>query len=420
MRTLVSQLQSKVGTEVTLYLTLEVLRDQKHLQFILGRDHTGTIQLVVSKSKVAGHEEISQLLPGSAFIVKGTAVETQQSKTFGIEIQVSEIKIVSKAEPYPITQDSSIDLRFDYRAVDLKTERSGLLFRVTSAFVQGCREFLLSKGLIEVSTPKILKSATEGGSQVFSVSYFEKTAYLAQSPQFAKQAAAMAFQEGIFEVAKVWRLEGQSSRHLCEFTSYDVEVPWLSLTEVMKLEEEMICYAFSKLERFKEDVLRVFGLALLTSPSVKYMTLSEAKQVLSESGKISLSEKQDLPDEAERMLYEILGKDLIFVSEYPIEKRPFYHVWEPSKGTTKSYDLLFRGLEITSGSERECSYEKVCKQAQEKGVTLSKIEDFLQVFKYGTPPTAGFGVGLERVVTKLLGLSSVKEAALFPKDPDRL
>lgn len=420
MRTLVSQLPTKIGQEVKLCLTLEVLRDQKHLQFILAKDHTGTIQLVISKSKVATHEQISQLLPGSAFIVRGQAVQTQQSKTFGIEIQVSDLEIVSKAEPYPITQESAIDLRFDYRAVDLKTERSGLLFRVTSAFVQGCREFLLSKGLIEVSTPKILKSATEGGSQVFSVSYFEKTAYLAQSPQFAKQAAAMAFQEGIFEVAKVWRLEGQSSRHLCEFTSYDVEVPWLSLTEIMKLEEEMICYALSKLEKFKQDVLRVFGVELLTMPSIRYMSLSEAKKILAESGKLGLSEKQDLPDEGERMLYELLGTDLIFITEYPIEKRPFYHVWDASKGTTRSYDLLLRGLEITSGSERECSYEKVCQQAQEKGVTLSKIEDFLQVFKYGTPPTAGFGVGIERVLTKLLGLSSVKEAALFPKDPDRL
>lgn len=420
MRTLVSQLQSKVGTEVTLYLTLEVLRDQKHLQFILGRDHTGTIQLVVSKSKVAGHEEVSQLLPGSAFIVKGTAVETQQSKTFGIEIQVSEIKIVSKADPYPITQESAIDLRFDYRAVDLKTEKSRIIFRVRSAFIQGCREYLLSRGMVEISTPKLLSGASESGSQVFSVKYFDKTAYLAQSPQLAKQTSAMMLEEGVFECGPVFRSEeSRSTRHLCEFTGLDIEIAWLTLEEIMKLEEEMLCHSFKKLEPFKEDVKRVFGVDLITAPSIYYMTLVEAKEILKSQG-MPLSKEQDLPDEGEKRLFEILGKDLIFVTDYPIQKRPFYHSWDREKGTTQSFDLIMTGIEITSGSVRENDYKKVKEQALEKGVRLESIEEYLQTFKYGTPPTSGFGLGVERVVAKLLGLSSVKEASLFPKDPDRL
>jgi len=297
MRTLVSQLQSKVGTEVTLYLTLEVLRDQKHLQFILGKDHTGTIQLVVSKSKVAGHEEVSQLLPGSAFIVKGTAVQTQQSKTFGIEIQVFEIKIVSKAEPYPITQESSIDLRFDYRAVDLRFPRQQLMLRVKSAFEQGCREFMLQKGLTEVQTPKLISRASESGSEVFKVEYFGETAYLAQSPQEAKQLLCQAL-DSVFMVSDVYRAESSfSTRHLTQFTGIDCEVCWIFETEeLMQFEEEMLMYAFSKLEPYSEEVKKLYGIELPTKPTVCKMTLAQAKQILKEKAGMSLSAEKDLPD----------------------------------------------------------------------------------------------------------------------------
>ncbi len=184
MRTLVKELKEKVGQTVTLYLTLETLRDQKHLQFILGKDKSGVIQLVISKDKVENHQEISTLLEGSTFIVKGKAVEAKQSKTFGIEIQVDTLEVMSKAQSYPIAEDSSIDLRFDYRVVDLKTERNQLMLKLRSAFLQGCREYLLSKDLVEVNTPKLMGTASESGSEVFKVQYFDGTAYLAQSSQF--------------------------------------------------------------------------------------------------------------------------------------------------------------------------------------------------------------------------------------------
>lgn len=420
MRTLVKDLKEKVGQEVTLYLTLDVLRDQKHLQFILAHDKSGSIQLVVSKKTVEKHEEIGQLLQGSTFIAHGTLVEAVQSKTQGLELQVSSIEIMSKAQAWPITEESSIDLRFDYRTVDLKSEKTKLIFKVRSALIQGCREYLLSKEMIEFTFPSLLKTASESGSQVFPVKYFEKTAYLAQSPQFAKQACAMAFEDGVFSVGNIFRAEeSRSSRHLTEFTGLDVEVSWQSLDEIMKLEEEMLCHAFKKLELFKEDVKRLFGVDLLTAPTVQYMTLVEAKAILKEHG-MPLGVEQDLPDAGELKLFEILGKDFIFVTDYPIAKRPFYHVWEKEKGTTKSYDLIMSGIEITSGSVRESSHEKVCEQALKKKVKLDGIEEYLQTFKYGTAPTAGFGIGIERIIAKLLGLSSVKEASLFPKDPDRL
>lgn len=183
-RTLVRELKEKIGQTVTLYLTLETLRDQKHLQFILGKDKSGIIQLVVDKKSVESHEEIGQLLQGSTFIAHGKVVESSQSKTFGLELQIESIEIMSKAQPWPITQESSIDLRFDYRVVDLKFPRQQLMLKLRSAFLQGCREYLDSHGFTQISSPKLLGVASESGSEVFSVKYFDQTAYLAQSPQF--------------------------------------------------------------------------------------------------------------------------------------------------------------------------------------------------------------------------------------------
>jgi aspartyl-tRNA synthetase len=184
MRTLVKELPEKIGQTVTLYLTLETLRDQKHLQFILGKDKSGIIQLVISKDKVTNHEDISTLLQGSTFIVIGKVVEASQSKTFGIEIQVDSLEVISKAEVWPITEESAIDLRFDYRVVALKSKKNQLMLKLRSAFLQGCREYLEKEEFVEIQTPKILAAASEGGSEVFRVDYFEEKAFLAQSPQF--------------------------------------------------------------------------------------------------------------------------------------------------------------------------------------------------------------------------------------------
>lgn len=420
MRTLVKELKEKVGQTVTLYLTLETLRDQKHLQFILGKDKSGVIQLVISKDKVANHQEISTLLEGSTFIVTGKAVEAKQSKTFGIEIQVDKLEVMSKAQAYPIAEDSSIDLRFDYRVVDLKTERNQLMLKLRSAFLQGFREYLLSKELVEVNTPKLMGTASESGSEVFKVQYFDGTAYLAQSSQFYKESLVAAGVDN-FEIAAAYRAEkSTSSRHLTEFTSLDVEYSWIfDVKELMEFEEGLMCHALSTLEPFKEQVKELFGVDLTTSPVVKYLSLDEAKAILKEHKVMSLGKEQDLPDEGERMLYEILKADLIFVSDYPIAKRPFYHMWDREKGTTKSFDLIFKGIEITSGAIRQHVYEEVTKQAIEKGMTLEPIKHYLDAHRYGMPPHGGFAIGVERVISRLLGIT-VKQSTTFPRDPERV
>lgn len=422
MRTLVKELKEKVGQTVTLYLTLETLRDQKHLQFILGKDKSGIIQLVIEKSKVTNHEEIGQLLQGSTFIAHGVLVEAVQSKTQGLELQVSSIEIMSKAKAFPITQESSIDLRFDHRVVDLKFPKQQLMLKLRSAFLKGCREYLDSKDFTEISTPKLMSAASESGSQVFKVDYFGKTAYLSQSPQFFKEAGIASGLESVYEVAPVFRAENsQSSRHLTEFTGLDVEFAWcFEVAEVMQLEEKMMLHALSKLEPFKEEVKSLYGIDLTTHPTVKYMTLEEAKTILKEKGVMTLGKEQDLPDEGERMLYEILGIDLIFISDYPIAKRPFYHYWEREKGTTKSFDLIFKGIEITSGAIRQHKLDVLSEQIVEKGVSLESVSGYLQNFTWGCSPHGGFGLGVDRVIAKLLDLSSVKEAAFMPRDTERL
>lgn len=181
----------------------------------------------------------------------------------------------------------------------------------------------------------------------------------------------------------------------------------------------MMLYALAKLEPFKNEVQTLFGIDLVTHPEVKYMTLDEAKTILREHGVMSLGKDTDLPDEGEKMLYEILKTELIFISEYPIAKRPFYHLWEREKGTTKSFDLIFKGIEITSGAIRQHNYEIVKKQAVEKGLNLESIKTYLDNFKYGCAPHGGFGVGVERVISRLLGIT-VKESSFMPRDPERL
>lgn len=418
MRTLIKELPEKIETTVTLYLTLDVLRNQKHYQFIVGHDRTGSIQLVVAKSIVSNHIEIGEMLTGSTFMVTGKAISSTQSKTNGIEIQVESITITSKAEAWPITPDSSIDLRFDYRVVDLKSEKAQLMLAITSTLENSCREFLLAQELTEIHTPKLMGTASESGSQVFKVKYFDTTAYLAQSPQFYKQAAIASGLEGVFEVGTIFRAEDStSSRHLTEFVGLDVEKAWVTLPELMSFQEQMLTYAFSKLEPYKEKATK-FGIDLCTKPSVQYMTLDDAKEILKKRG-ISHTKDQDLSDEGERVLYELTGVDMIFISDYPIAKRPFYHKWDKENGTTQSYDLIFKGIEITSGSIREHNLAILSEQSLEKGVSLESISHYLDNFKYGCMPHGGFGIGIARIVSKLLGIT-VKESTFMPRDPERL
>ncbi len=416
----VPNLAARVDEVVTLGLSIETLRNQKHMVFILGNDGHGLIQLVLFKDKISNIDEVAHLLPGSAIIVTGKVVRSSQSKTNNLEMQVASVEICSKALDRPIDDNTHIDQRFNLRVVDLKSRRQQLMLKVRSAFENGCRDYITGHmvGFTEIHTPKLMGGASESGAEVFKVKYFETEAFLAQSPQFYKQMAVASGLPGCFEIGPVFRAEqSRSSRHMTEFTGLDVEFAWALKTEdVMYMESQMLEHAFGKLRPFQDEVKELFGVDLPIQPTTRYMTLAAAKDLLG----IATTRDIDLSDENERQLYEKLGVDLIFVKDYPISKRPFYHKWDNETGTTHSFDLIFRGIEITTGALREHNLTRLSEQALQKGVRLESIDDYLNNFRYGCPPHGGFGLGIERVVQKLLGLSSVKEAAFVPRDPERL
>lgn len=417
----VQEAPAHLGQIVSLYLTLDTLRDQKHLQFLLAHDAGGPLQLVVDKAARACHADISHWLAGTTFRATGELVAAPQSKTAGLELRVHDVEAFSLAQARPIGADSSLDLRLTHRVVDLKAPKWLCMLRLRSAFETACRDFALTRGCTEIHTPKLMGQASESGAQVFRVAYFERTAYLAQSPQFYKQMAIAAGLAGVFEIGPVFRAEdSRSSRHLTEFTGLDVELAWVfDVREVMAFGEAMLRHAFACLAPFAAEVREHFDIALPLTPSVTHLSLAEAKTLLAQHG-MPLGADDDLPDEGERLLHALLGHDLIFVHDYPLAKRPFYHLRDRTHGTTHSFDLLFRGLEITTGALREHRYDIVRAQAIDKGIDPDALASYLDTFRYGCPPHGGFGLGVERVIAKLLGLASVKEAAFVPRDPERL
>lgn len=406
---MISELKTKVGSEVTVSVKVETIRNQKHMVFLIGSDASGLLQMIVfRKSHASLADELQHLHTGSYVKVTGTVVEASQSKTDGLELHISGVQIASAAEPMPIDGESAIEKRFDLRVVDLKSEAGQRMLRTRSEFLRYSREFFYSSGFTELNSPKLMGSASESGSEVFKVEYFEQSAYLAQSPQFYKQMAIATGVDKVFEIGPIFRAEkSYSARHLTEFTGLDVEVSWAeSVQEIMDVEEQMLQYAFTKMGFGPYKVLRI--------------SLAEAKEMLSKATGHTIGPKADLRDEDERMLYELTGVELIFVYDYPIEKRPFYHQYCVERGVTHSFDLIFKGIEITTGALREHRYDVLCKQAVDKKVGLESIGHYLDNFKYGCPPHGGFGLGVERVVQKLLDLASVKEASFAPRDPERL
>ncbi len=422
MITKISALNSCIDQVVSLQLTVVSIRDQKHMQFIIANDSSGTLQLFVSKKTVANHDQIGKMLTGSTFTATGKIVSSTQSKTNGIEMQVDSVVIESVAMPAPISADSDIDLRFTYRVVDLKTNKNQKMLKARSIFENACREFLTTMDMTEIHTPKLMGSASESGSQVFKVEYFDTYAYLAQSPQFYKQMAIASGLNGVFEIGPIFRAEeSRSSRHMTEFVGLDVEIPWVTdLNEVMNIEEAMLSCAFAKVSKTLGQAIRQeFGFEVNEPNFFKKMTLVEAKNCLAESG-VKVQPNGDLTDEQEKKLYEVLGYEMIFVTDYPINKRPFYHKYDVTTGTTKSFDLIYRGIEITTGALREHDLITLSKQATDKGVDLKSIDTYLDNFRYGCPPHGGFGIGIERIIAKMFNFSSVKEAAFIPRDPERL
>jgi len=420
---------------------VENIRNSKAMAFIVLKDITGKIQITLEKEPNPQLAEIvDTITQDSVITVSGKAVKNEYVKMGGIEILPEEILVESIANALPIVRKdipatkkkqaverSSIDQRIDYRWIDLRTDENQLMFKVQTVLVNALRQYLLKKNFIEIHTPKLIGAASESGADVFEVKYFDRKAYLAQSPQFYKQMAMAAGFERIFECGPVFRAEKSfTSKHTTEFTGFDLEFSYItSFRDVMKMEEELLKTALTEVKAaYGDQIQELFGKEVIVPetpfPVVKLRDLYDALE--KEFGySVPESEKGDLTTEAEKLSYEWVKKhynhEFLFVTDYDAEKRAFYHMRDEN-GVPQGYDLIWRGVEITTGAQREHRYDVLKKQAQEKGLDKD-VEFYLEFFAYGCPPHGGFGIGVDRLTMLLLGLP-IKEAMFIFRGPTRL
>ena len=432
----INELNKHFDEEVVVSGFVDEIRNLKWVQFIVLRDETGKVQITIEKSEEANKELVEivdNLTVESTLKVTGKVMDSPKVKLNGMEVIPSKIEVTSVnlgELPFNYKDISTVNLdtRLDYRYIDLRSEKNILMFQIQSTLVRYMREYLYINGFTEIHSPKLLGAASESGSEVFEVKYFDKKAYLAQSPQFYKQMALAAGFGKVFEVAPCFRAENSNtSRHATEFTSFDLEMAYINdFNDVMDLEAEMLAYAFEKTnEVYGEKIKEVFETELVVpkTPFPK-MRLADIYQELEEryGYKIDDSEKNDLTTEAERLCYKLsmdkFNSEFLFVIDFPAEKRAFYHMRDEN-GILQGYDLIWRGVEITTGAQREHRYEHICKNAKEKGLN-EDVKFYLDFFKHGCPPHGGFAIGVDRLTMLLLGIPSVKETQFLFRGPNRL
>ena len=432
----VKDLKEHFNEEVEFQGFIENIRDLQYVQFVVLRDSTGKVQLTIEKSEEANAsmiELVKTLTLESTLKVTAKVVENPKVKLNGMELIPSKIEVTSKsAEELPFNYHDlanvNLDTRLDYRLIDLRNEKNMLTIQIQSALVRAMREYLYQNEFTEIHTPKLIGAASESGSEVFEVKYFDRKAYLAQSPQFYKQMAMAAGFSKVFEVAPCFRAENSNtSKHTTEFTSFDLEMSYIdSFHDVMDLEAEMLTYALGKVkEEYGEKLVTVFGeeLNVPTLPFPK-MALKDVYQELEEryGYKVAEEEMVDLTTEAERLCKKLakdkFNHEFIFITDFPAEKRAFYHMRDEN-GVLQGYDLIWRGIEITTGAQREHRYEEIVKNAAEKGLG-EDVKFYLDFFKYGCPPHGGFAIGVDRLTMLLLNIPTIKEAMFLFRGPTRL
>ncbi len=427
MRTYINELKENEKTKIAGFITK--IRDTKYMVFLIMKDVTGEIQVSFSKEEQkALIDEALKCTVGSVVTIEGKMVLSEYVKNGGKEFIPESLKIESVAAPSPLDEGAEIDSRLDYRWVDLRSNKNTLIFRIQSALVEAMREYMYKEKFTEIHSPKMIAAASESGSDVFELTYFDGKAYLAQSPQFYKQMAMAAGFDRIFEVGPVFRAEKSfTNRHSTEFTGFDIEFSYIdSYVDVMDMEESLLTYALGKIkERYGKEIEEVFGKPVVV-PTEKFPRI-KLKDLYDEIEKrygytVPESEKNDLTSEAEKLgckfAMEEYNSEFLFVTDFGPEKRAFYHMRDEN-GIPLGYDLLWRGVEITTGAQREHRYDILKKQAEEKGLGKD-VEFYLEFFKYGCPPHGGFGLGVDRLTMLLLNLPSLKETEYIFRGPNRL
>ena len=417
------------GKSVKVNGAVHTIRDMGEVAFIVLRKREGLLQCVYEEGKT--QFDLKDLKEAATIDVEGT-VKPEERAPHGIEIRLDKIKVLSEpAAPMPLAiskwkLNTSLEANLNNRAIALRNVRERAKFRIQEGVVRGFRDFLYSQGFTEIHTPKIGAKSAEGGANLFKLQYFHRPAVLAQSPQFYKQMMVGVF-DRVFETAPVFRAEKHNTkRHLNEYTSLDFEMGFIdSFMDICKMETAMLQYV---VELLKKDYAKEVALLKIELPNVEkipFVRFDEAKRLIAEKYDRQIRSPHDLEPEEEALIGEYFkseyGADFVFVTHYPSKKRPFYAMDDPeNKEFTLSFDLLFRGLEITTGGQRIHDYETLLKKIAEKGMDIEGMEDYLDCFKYGMPPHGGLGIGLERLTMKMIGEDNVREACLFPRDMTRL
>ena len=322
--------------------------------------------------------------------------------------------------------NTSLEAKLEYRPIALRNIRERSIFKIQEGIARGFRDFMFSQHFTEVRTPKIVAGNAEGGANVFKLEYFGKRAFLAQSPQFYKQTMVGVY-DRVFEVAPVFRAEKHNTtRHLNEYTSMDFELGYIdSFYDVMETEQAMLQYTFALLEKEYKKELEILGVTLPDVSKIPAVRFDEAKELVAQKYDRKIKNPYDLEPEEEQLIgryfQEEFGSDFVFVTHYPSKKRPFYAMDDPTNPKfTLSFDLLFKGMEITTGGQRIHDYEEIVAKMEKRGMDISDFSNYLMIFKHGMPPHGGAGIGLERLTMKLLDESNVRETTMFPRDVTRL
>jgi aspartyl-tRNA synthetase len=399
------------------------LRDLAKIKFLLLRDSTGIVQCIVKDKKL--FRSFSELSPESAIEMVGRAkkarVESEEVSNHSTEIDIESIKMLGKAESLPVQVmekgiETVLSKRLDYRFLDLRRKEIKAIFSIQSEAVNAFREFFFKSGFMEIQPPGIIATATEGGTDLFKIRYFEMDAYLAQSPQLYKQLAAMSL-ERVFSTSTVWRAEKHNTtQHLNEVRQLDIEVAFADEFVVMKHLEGVIKHVFSKVrERCKKE-LEMLNVDLRV-PKAKYMTYKEAVGILNKKG-VKIKHGDDFDREAEGKLCDIFPHTVLFIHDWPKSLKPFY-IW-PKGDVTGGFDAIYGGIEISSGGQRVHVPDVLIKQLKERGLNPDSFKWYIDAFRYGAPEHAGWSIGLERLTMALCNLDNIREACLFPRDRERI
>ena len=422
-------LKAEEGTTIILEGAVHSVRDMGEIAFVILRKKEGLIQTVWEEGKT--DLKLSEIREGDYIHVTGQ-VKDEERAPHGKEVRLSTISHLSHVScplPLPIDKwklNTSLEAKLDRRSLSLRNIRERARFRIQEGIVRGFRDFLYEQGFTEIHTPKIGAKSAEGGANMFRLSYFHRPAVLQQSPQLYKQMMVGVF-DRVFETGPVFRAEKHNTRrHLNEYTSLDFEMGYIhSFLDICAMETGFLQYTMNLLEKEYSKELKLLNITLPDVEKIPYVRFDEAKHLVSEKYNRKIRNPFDLEPEEEELIgkyfKEEYNADFVFVTHYPSKKRPFYAMDDPEDTRyTLSFDLLYHGLEITTGGQRIHDLNMLEEKIQAKGMTEEGLEQYLDAFRFGMPPHGGLGIGLERLTMQLLGEDNVREACLFPRDMSRL